>query len=639
MPYISINNFKFGLDGRRSELSSMPGALIDATDGHITQGGEFEKRLGFILMNGVNRPANTFGLEVNQFGLVTFGTASPSGSSYGYGTLYNINGYPGLLYCWIRHQSANQGNANPPTIVSVICSTSFGGQELAIIKFSDGSILGYLNGTAIPSFYTGLILIGATGNQALATALRAVVINQTGFYAGAVTVSGSDYYFDMWSDAGLDYSITASQFTAAGTLAVNNISSYIAGTVATAAATTFSIIGGSNAGSGKITSIQVYNGSTWTEILGVAVAFGLTNTTGDFAALVAAQIATYGNSIAVSALATNNTISLSFPSSLGTTPNGYALKVTASGDCCTDNTVFDFSQNATISAANCTSILVPNQTNLATGLFYSGGTYTLTTLTNGKYYYWAPGANDTSLVNGTQTLTEAGLFQFNTGTNPILHGTGSLAVTATLLTCVEVLGATVTSGTDVTAWVAAIAAQVQTYCVANSLNYTAFANSQQLVVSRLVADGSLPFGVLAGITVSSGVIVVNGAGTPTKVSNLLAVTLSPNPVSTPIPSNTSSSSVSSTLITASVTGGTPPYYFSWSQSEAFTPNGIGGLAIPTNALSANEVTLTVRINAGSLSGGGGYLGTHGTIFAQFICTVTDSNNLSAFGTLNVQIPY
>lgn len=70
MPYISIEKFT-GLDSRRSELTSNPGALLELTNAHVNQGGEIEKRKKF---GYLRRPGKTFGLVSTDSGLMVFGS-------------------------------------------------------------------------------------------------------------------------------------------------------------------------------------------------------------------------------------------------------------------------------------------------------------------------------------------------------------------------------------------------------------------------------------------------------------------------------------------------------------------------------------------------------------------------------------
>jgi hypothetical protein len=64
------------------------------------------------------------------------------------------------------------------------------------------------------------------------------------------------------------------------------------------------------------------------------------------------------------------------------------------------------------------------------GQTYSGaGAYVLNGLTVGRIYSWEKSANDTNLVNGTETMTSTGYFQAQ-GTSVTLNGTVSALITA-----------------------------------------------------------------------------------------------------------------------------------------------------------------------------------------------------------------
>ncbi len=67
-----LPNFKYGLDTRRDALSSLPGTLAIALDGHINAGAQFVKRKAFV-RDTTAFPSYTRGLEDTDTGLVTFG--------------------------------------------------------------------------------------------------------------------------------------------------------------------------------------------------------------------------------------------------------------------------------------------------------------------------------------------------------------------------------------------------------------------------------------------------------------------------------------------------------------------------------------------------------------------------------------
>lgn len=65
------------------------------------------------------------------------------------------------------------------------------------------------------------------------------------------------------------------------------------------------------------------------------------------------------------------------------------------------------------------------------GTNYVAGAHTVNGITAGKVYYWADGANDTSISNGTNTITTSG-FIVALGTSFALVGTGTSAITCTI---------------------------------------------------------------------------------------------------------------------------------------------------------------------------------------------------------------
>lgn len=80
MSYISIQNFKYGLDSRRDALSNQPGTLTTLENGHVNQGGEIEKRKKFSLLSHFigetdfsASPLPGYGLAAGADGLYYFG--------------------------------------------------------------------------------------------------------------------------------------------------------------------------------------------------------------------------------------------------------------------------------------------------------------------------------------------------------------------------------------------------------------------------------------------------------------------------------------------------------------------------------------------------------------------------------------
>jgi hypothetical protein len=69
MPYIVVENFKGGLDSRRSSIVSAPGTMLKAENVHVTRGAELEKRKAFKTFASV---PGSYGMEATSDGIVVF---------------------------------------------------------------------------------------------------------------------------------------------------------------------------------------------------------------------------------------------------------------------------------------------------------------------------------------------------------------------------------------------------------------------------------------------------------------------------------------------------------------------------------------------------------------------------------------
>lgn len=77
MPTIWIQKFRDGLDARRLPETTNGGALIHAVNGHITRGGEFEKRAAFVPTYTL--PAGTASLAATADSIYVFGDGADPG--------------------------------------------------------------------------------------------------------------------------------------------------------------------------------------------------------------------------------------------------------------------------------------------------------------------------------------------------------------------------------------------------------------------------------------------------------------------------------------------------------------------------------------------------------------------------------
>jgi hypothetical protein len=94
MPYVLVEDFRSGLDTRRTNVTSVPGSLLTLTNAHITRGGEIEKRRAFVEL--ADLPSETEGLAAAGGQIYVFGTAEPSDITL-------PSSQPNLNYVQIRH--------------------------------------------------------------------------------------------------------------------------------------------------------------------------------------------------------------------------------------------------------------------------------------------------------------------------------------------------------------------------------------------------------------------------------------------------------------------------------------------------------------------------------------------------------
>ena len=161
MPYFSIQNFKAGLDTRRSELTSVPGALLVAENGHINSGGTFEKRKAFV--NTQTLPAGTFGLQPVTKGVVVFGSA------------INVMVTSPVIYQQLVHPDG------VTAMTGIVASTSYGDATWAVAEFADGNVFEYYNGVLVSDFYAGLIWSGGMTSYDLALNLARGINKSTNY--------------------------------------------------------------------------------------------------------------------------------------------------------------------------------------------------------------------------------------------------------------------------------------------------------------------------------------------------------------------------------------------------------------------------------------------------------------------------
>jgi hypothetical protein len=124
-----------GLDTRKLAETTPGGVLIRAVNGHITRGGEFEKRAAFV--SAYTLPTGTVGLAYTPTSLVVFGSGpSPTMPA-------------GVLYQRLQHPDLTTA------LVRVASFDLYAGKIYVAGEFADGSIHHFYDGTRVGNWYDG----------------------------------------------------------------------------------------------------------------------------------------------------------------------------------------------------------------------------------------------------------------------------------------------------------------------------------------------------------------------------------------------------------------------------------------------------------------------------------------------------
>jgi|21_taG_2_1085346.scaffolds.fasta_scaffold01059_6 hypothetical protein len=137
MAYVLIEDFKGGIDKRRTVVTSVPGTCVELTNAHITRGGEIEKRRAF--KEWASLPSGTHGLAAGGGRVFVFGSGST-----GLGDLT----FPASL-SYVRFQHSDLTTE----MTDILGHDFFEGKVYAAVQFADGKIYHYWDeytGSAVP---------------------------------------------------------------------------------------------------------------------------------------------------------------------------------------------------------------------------------------------------------------------------------------------------------------------------------------------------------------------------------------------------------------------------------------------------------------------------------------------------------
>ena len=140
MAYVLVEDFRAGLDTRRTNVTSVPGSLVTLTNAHISRGGEIEKRKAFVKL--ADLPSNTTGLAAAAGQIYVFGSAGSSSVSFASGTPSNIN------YIQFQHptDAGISTTSNTVPLDKITSVDFFNGYIYASARYTDGRAYHYYQG-------------------------------------------------------------------------------------------------------------------------------------------------------------------------------------------------------------------------------------------------------------------------------------------------------------------------------------------------------------------------------------------------------------------------------------------------------------------------------------------------------------
>jgi hypothetical protein len=368
--YLVIENFNLGLDRRRHILALPPGSLYELKNGHISRGGEVEKRKAFVAKYVL--PAGSFGMQAVGNSLYVFGSGADPGVP------------AGVTYQRLQHPDAL-------AMSSFVDSVLFNNLPYVLAKFSDNTVEHFYNGSLNHDWIDGVVRAGMVNNNGIAAHLASIIDADPDYAAAAVgavvTITGP---------AGIAFTTIA---TAANGGAVDNQTAAVAVTVS-------AVPGISGVSSG--TSISIFDGNVadtissitvdGVEILNVAQAWATTGTA--LALLVANQINTFVSVPEYTAVASGNKVTILAAAAAGAGPNGFSVTMTKSASIDADvNGLFTGGVNSVAAVAQQTTVTVG-------GTFEVGDKFTVQLIAGSVVRTFGAGRPNGSAATAIRTLKD-----------------------------------------------------------------------------------------------------------------------------------------------------------------------------------------------------------------------------------------
>lgn len=303
MPYLQVNDFKFGMDRRRKRVAGVPGTLWLGKNVHITRGGDIERRLKFVPVYNVSGSFGAASLHSQPY---TFGSAAltmPVGVQY-------------------QRLQAPSGAA----MTKLLDVKTFSGKFYAIAEYADGTVHHFYDGTRVSNWDTVVAAQGADFTT-LADLMAAKIETDP-----AVTATSVGNLVTITSlTAGTPFSISAAAANGGGvndqTATVTTIQANATEVDEVRASATITVNGGTlSTGVNQVVAVTI-NG---VDVLGTGVDWSGSNES--TALRVAQQITSGFTTHGYSAFAVDATITVQAAPGSGAAPNGFDFIATVSGN-------------------------------------------------------------------------------------------------------------------------------------------------------------------------------------------------------------------------------------------------------------------------------------------------------------------
>lgn len=325
MAYFVVQDFSSGLDVRKSPWTSANGSLQQLSDGHITRGGEVEKRKALQLVGEL--PSSTRAII----------SGKPAGSESNTIIVFGAGAAPTGLPPGVQYQQLAHPDGPSFEIVDIVDATLFDGRAYVVAEYSDGNQFHFYNGSLVTDWGAGIVRASMTTNDLIAEHMRGLINGQSGY-----TASRSGSTVTVTGPVGANYAVAVESQDGGGNPNQNIVASELVASVTPAAGSSaigeFAILIGEAGAGNYIDKVRVDVGGVFTELISAPVLFNTTaELTGlDVATAINAGTLTHG----YSASTKYGKVFIFAPLSLGATANGRIVEVVAKGKVCLYNGKF-----------------------------------------------------------------------------------------------------------------------------------------------------------------------------------------------------------------------------------------------------------------------------------------------------------